>query len=213
MDIIHMNGRIYDAKLARFLQADPFIQATTHTYNYNRYSYVLNNPLNMTDPSGFFFKKLHKAMMKLNGTWATHKFLNRHMPGAIPVIQGVLNFIPVIGTLISAAFSANNSFYLTGSLNNSARAFAINYVSSAAAGSIAGSNIALAEKVFAQAILEGDGGAPRWAICPRICQCRSGGRCKNGYSWKGFAVNAVVGGTVSKISGGKFANWGDKFGV
>src|SRR5690606_41001709 len=53
-----MNGRIYDPKLARFLQADPFIQAATHTQSYNRYSYLWNNPLNATDPSGFFLKKL-----------------------------------------------------------------------------------------------------------------------------------------------------------
>jgi RHS repeat-associated protein len=53
VDIIHMNGRIYDAKLARFLQADPIIQAPYNTQSLNRYSYVWNNPLNATDPSGF----------------------------------------------------------------------------------------------------------------------------------------------------------------
>ena len=26
MGIVHMNGRIYDARIARFLQADPFVQ-------------------------------------------------------------------------------------------------------------------------------------------------------------------------------------------
>ena len=51
--IIHMNGRIYDAKLARFLRADPFIQAPYNTQSLNRYSYVWNNPLNATDPSGY----------------------------------------------------------------------------------------------------------------------------------------------------------------
>src|SRR5690606_28268557 len=56
LGLIHMNGRIYDPKLARFLQADPFIQAATHTQSYNRYSYLWNNPLNATDPSGFFLK-------------------------------------------------------------------------------------------------------------------------------------------------------------
>ncbi|MBK8186090.1 MAG: RHS repeat-associated core domain-containing protein [Cellvibrio sp.] len=60
MGIIHMNGRIYDAKIARFLQADPFIQAATYTQSYNRYSYVVNNPLNKTDPSGFLFSDLKK---------------------------------------------------------------------------------------------------------------------------------------------------------
>jgi hypothetical protein len=49
-----MNGRIYDAKLGRFLQADPIVQAPKNSQNLNRYSYVLNNPLSYTDPSGFF---------------------------------------------------------------------------------------------------------------------------------------------------------------
>ena len=53
-DIIHMNGRIYDSTLGRFLQADPFIQAPKNTQSLNRYSYVLNNPLTLTDPSGYF---------------------------------------------------------------------------------------------------------------------------------------------------------------
>ncbi len=54
MGVIHMNGRIYDARLGRFLQADPFVQAPKNTQSLNRYSYALNNPLSYTDPSGYF---------------------------------------------------------------------------------------------------------------------------------------------------------------
>lgn len=43
-----MGGRIYDPTLGRFLQADPHIQAPKNSQNYNRYSYVLNNPLSYT---------------------------------------------------------------------------------------------------------------------------------------------------------------------
>jgi hypothetical protein len=50
-----MNGRIYDSHLGRFLQADPVIQAPGNAQNHNRYSYVLNNPLSFSDPSGFSF--------------------------------------------------------------------------------------------------------------------------------------------------------------
>jgi RHS repeat-associated protein len=50
--LIHMNGRIYDAELGRFLGADPYVQVPEFSQNFNRYSYVLNNPLTMTDPSG-----------------------------------------------------------------------------------------------------------------------------------------------------------------
>ena len=53
--IIHMNGRIYDAKLGRFLQADPIIQAPYDTQSLNRYAYTRNNPLNAVDPTGYFF--------------------------------------------------------------------------------------------------------------------------------------------------------------
>ena len=46
------NGRIYDPLLGRFLSPDNNIQAPGNPQNYNRYSYVLNNPLKYTDPSG-----------------------------------------------------------------------------------------------------------------------------------------------------------------
>ena len=53
--LINMNGRMYDPVLARFLSPDPDLQAPSDLQNYNRYSYVLNNPLRYTDPSGYDF--------------------------------------------------------------------------------------------------------------------------------------------------------------
>lgn len=53
--LIHMNGRIYDPLVGRFMSADPFIQAPMNSQSYNRYSYVINNPLVYTDPSGHLF--------------------------------------------------------------------------------------------------------------------------------------------------------------
>ncbi len=52
--IIHMNGRLYDPLLRRFLNADENIQDPYNTQNYNKYGYVLNNPLMFNDPSGEF---------------------------------------------------------------------------------------------------------------------------------------------------------------
>jgi RHS repeat-associated protein len=51
--LIHMNGRLYDPEIGRFLQADPIIQEPLNGQNYNRYGYVQNNPLSYTDPTGF----------------------------------------------------------------------------------------------------------------------------------------------------------------
>jgi len=53
--IIHMNGRLYDPLLRRFLNADENIQDIFNTQNYNKYGYVLNNPLMFSDPNGEFF--------------------------------------------------------------------------------------------------------------------------------------------------------------
>jgi len=67
-----MNGRIYDPKLGRFLQADPIVQAPKNSQNLNRYSYVLNNPLSYTDPSGYFIKELGffvAAIVRVIYTW------------------------------------------------------------------------------------------------------------------------------------------------
>lgn len=52
-DLIHMNGRVYDPTIGRFLQPDVIIQAPSQILSYNRYSYVWNNPLGYTDPTGY----------------------------------------------------------------------------------------------------------------------------------------------------------------
>ena len=50
--LINMNGRVYDPVLARFLSPDPFVQFPGIADGWNRYSYVMNNPLKFTDPTG-----------------------------------------------------------------------------------------------------------------------------------------------------------------
>lgn len=52
--LINMNGRVYDPQLGRFLSPDPHVQFVGNLQSYNRYSYVLNNPLRYTDPTGYF---------------------------------------------------------------------------------------------------------------------------------------------------------------
>lgn len=51
--LIHMNGRVQDPTLGRFLSPDPFVQNPTHSQNYDRFGYTYNNPLSYTDPTGF----------------------------------------------------------------------------------------------------------------------------------------------------------------
>jgi RHS repeat-associated protein len=52
--LINMRGRLYDSRIGRFLQADPpFMESPLWSQGLNPYSYVMNNPLNLVDPSGF----------------------------------------------------------------------------------------------------------------------------------------------------------------
>ncbi|WP_394132947.1 SpvB/TcaC N-terminal domain-containing protein [Shewanella maritima] len=51
--LIHMNGRIYDFNIGRFLSVDPFLQFPENSQSANPYSYILNNPMSGTDPSGY----------------------------------------------------------------------------------------------------------------------------------------------------------------
>ena len=53
MGLNHMNGRVEDAVTGTFLSPDPNIVDPYSTQNYNRYSYVANDPLTLVDPSGF----------------------------------------------------------------------------------------------------------------------------------------------------------------
>ncbi|MEO1273674.1 MAG: RHS repeat-associated core domain-containing protein, partial [Myxococcota bacterium] len=55
LGLIHMNGRLYDPVLHQFLAPDNYIQDLYNTQNFNRYAYVLNNPLAYNDPSGEVF--------------------------------------------------------------------------------------------------------------------------------------------------------------
>lgn len=61
--LINMNARLYDARLARFLGPDPILQAANNIQNYNKFSYVLNNPLTYRDPSGKFFQLIMLGMV------------------------------------------------------------------------------------------------------------------------------------------------------
>ncbi|GGH65795.1 RHS repeat-associated protein [Filimonas zeae] len=67
--LLNANGRYYFPETGRFLSPDPFVEDPATLQSFNRYSYVLNNPVNNADPSGFWsirkpfnFKKETRAL-------------------------------------------------------------------------------------------------------------------------------------------------------
>lgn len=59
--LIHMNGRAYDYNLGRFLSVDPYVQFVGNSQGVNPYSYIMNNPLAGTDPSGYIIDTVWDA--------------------------------------------------------------------------------------------------------------------------------------------------------
>ncbi len=126
--LINMNARLYDPKLHRFLQPDNFVQDITDSQNYNRYSYVLNNPLKYTDPSGevtspsnedkpcpecapnFIAAILNSLRDPANKEWLSKNLSARSIDkGASAIGQGVVNGINSIAKGIRSLFGGGGS--------------------------------------------------------------------------------------------------------
>ncbi|MBK8129277.1 MAG: RHS repeat-associated core domain-containing protein [bacterium] len=54
LGLLYYNARFYAPGLGRFLSADSIVPNPTNPQSLNRYSYVLNSPVNFTDPTGHF---------------------------------------------------------------------------------------------------------------------------------------------------------------
>lgn len=61
--LINMNARLYDPVLGRFISADTVVPSPSNMQGFNRYAYVLNNPLLYTDPTGHWsWRNFGKAL-------------------------------------------------------------------------------------------------------------------------------------------------------
>lgn len=106
--LIHMNGRVYDPRLGRFLEADPYIQAHGNLQSFNRYTYVMNNPFMYTDPSGYF-------SLKNEVRNATIKVMSE--AGNIPYVGGIAQ-VGLLTTTFGQAYG-----WATGDWKSIGRAF------------------------------------------------------------------------------------------
>jgi RHS repeat-associated protein len=112
--LINMNGRMYDPVMGRMLSPDNYVSLPEHTQGYNRYTYALNNPLIITDPSGdnpvllfiAFAGVLNGAMSAQSGDGFIQGFGKGLATGALS--YGVGTAIgPVVSGSTRLAFMAN----------------------------------------------------------------------------------------------------------
>lgn len=216
--LVHMNGRVYDPTIGRFIQADPIVQAPNDLQSLNRYSYVRNNPLSLIDPSGYSW---------LSKTWSKIKsFVKKWWRPivSIAIIAFAPQFAPAFlgkfGAYAAAGFAAG--YVSTGTLKGA-------LVGGISAGLFYGIGQAFvgAEMTFGNAMTKvwahGMAGAAQSAalggeahagfVTAGFTQAFSAfggfkavGATENGsHLWNASAA-AAVGGTAAKLAGGKFAN-------
>ena len=212
MGIINMNGRIYDPLIGRFMSADPYIQAPDDLQSHNRYAYVMNNPLNLTDPSGYNW--LTKTWKK---AWKS------------PIFRAVLGIVVAIAAPYALTWLAPTLFVAsslplalaTGALSGFASTGTLK-------GALTGAftaGIMFGADALAKGLELGAGSAGKIAIqagAGCLSSVAGGGSCKSGAmagglselgnNWKtdnmvvGTIKSAMIGGAGSKLGGGKFAD-------
>lgn len=207
--LIHMNGRVYDPLIARFMTADPNIQSPSDLQSYNRYTYVLNNPLMYTDPSGYFsFKKFFRIAAAVAVAVFAPEAIAPALGGnlaAAQIVAGSLSGLVSSGN-IQGAISGGLSAGLFGGLHDFspfADPFLNGLTRIVAHGFVGGATSEIAGGDFRSGFL----GA---AFTQGVSLSDAFNGLGNPVTWEGRIANAVaaavVGGTGSVIGGGKFAN-------
>ena len=218
--IIHMNGRIYDPKLGRFMQADPVIQFPDYSQSHNRYSYVLNNPLAHTDPSGYFIGKLFKKVFRKLVGIAVNGIFGELLFSKIPGFRqlSTLASCALGNALQCAGATAGNAYAGGASLKRALKSGLFAYVSAQAF-------TAVGDAFAAANATGGLGHLGAHALTGGILAELQGGEFGHGFAAAGvafgvgqlgvkrgwsvevqFVARVVSAGTVSEITGGKFAN-------
>ncbi|WP_299939497.1 RHS repeat-associated core domain-containing protein [uncultured Microbulbifer sp.] len=198
--LIHMNGRVYDPTLSRFVSADPVIDDVASVQGYNRYAYVHNNPLSYTDPSGYS-KWTRFRDRWLNGR-AIHYKLSQN-PTLNAVVQvGVCIMAQAACPAVLAGYNAVQTYQVTGSW---ALAFKNGVLGGISAGAFAGMPGGWSPTAFA---LRGTFGG--------VLSVIGGGKFGHGFVSAGvgggfgkdtqLATRMLVSGSISEATGGKFAN-------
>lgn len=209
--LVHMNGRLYDAELGRFISADPFVSGLG-ALSLNRYSYVNNNPLSFTDPSGYFLKQLGRFFQRTMNSVASYasSFAKEAIiAGAGPVLgpwMASLMAYAETGDFRSALVSAFTT-YFTGQLGGASDFGAEGVAKAFAHGIVQGAGSQLQGGSFRDGFL---GAFAAQALhTTRIAEKLGMTKAAPGdiaQRMKNALIAAGIGGTAAKLGNGKFGN-------
>jgi RHS repeat-associated protein len=226
MGVVHMNGRINDPLIGRFMSADPFIQALENLQSYNRYAYVMNNPLTLTDPSGYFsLRKVFRAVVVIavayyTGQWIGEALISSATSGFIAgtsglstglvTLGGQAGVLTGLGSAIAGAaggFAAGvlSSGTLEGGLQGALTGGAFGFVGGTWAAGTPG-NYAGHAVVGCVSSVAGGGQCGSGAASAVFGKYVTNATSSLGAGVAHFTATVVAGGVGSVIAGGKFEN-------
>jgi RHS repeat-associated protein len=232
--IIHMNGRLFDPQLGRFMQGDPFIQNPANLQNYNRYGYCYNNPGSCTDATGQFFGLDDLFVYAIIAIWSAEKagIIDARTARIFTSIAVGVEFAPggaftfggspiaqaAITGFASGVIATGN---IQGGLQGAFTAGVFNGVGNLAGGGDFFAGVPAGATPLSEATgvaLHGVAGCVTSVVGGSKCGpgalsaaftkalAPTTGQLTDGSRLAGTAVSAVVGGTASVLGGGKFGN-------
>ena len=209
-----MNGRVYDPMLGRFGTPDPMTSEPYDSQGWNRYSYVGNDPLNFTDPSGYcrmgcFWQKPFKALGKLLRKFPIIGQIVQVAATALCVASVVCApLAPAVAGLTSAVVtglaSGDIGQALRAGLIAAATAVAFNVVGDLTSG-IPGLNVAAHAAVGCASAVASKGKCGPGALSAGVSSFAGHFLPHLGLQ-KDVVVRATIGGLASVAGGGKFGN-------
>ncbi|WP_309386027.1 RHS repeat-associated core domain-containing protein [Cerasicoccus frondis] len=185
-EIVHMNGRLYDAQVGRFISADPFIQFPSNLQSFNRYSYVLNNPLSYTDPSGYFLDGIFDAIgdfFSSVGNWVSENWRT-----VVGIAVAVVVFYAAPYALAGVGITGTQASFV----GTVAGGVAAGGVNDGVRGAIMGGAFAVAFWGVGQSLAGGD-------VVPGYDSWAAGGELA-----VKMVAHGVIGGTQQMFAGGDF---------
>lgn len=207
--LIHMNGRLYDPLLRRFLNADENIQDPYNTQNYNKYGYVLNNPLMYNDPSGEFLQFLVLAVFwKAVGVGVAvglaSAVLSAGLTGQQISIGGILKSAFIGGISAAVTFGIGSIFSVAGEKGATLFATALEKsIGKVGLAIVQGGTHAISQGVLG--MMQGANFLSSAVSAFTSSVGASGWSSVMGTSGVGMiAFGAIVGGVGSALSGGNF---------
>jgi len=207
--LVNMNARIYDPELGRMMSADPVIDSIFVSQVLNRYSYVGNNPLSITDMSGYsWLSSLFRSVPILRSIVAIAVAITLHV-----------DILPALGIAKASLANAFLSGFISGGVSGG-------NLNSALVGGLQASaflgihTLGIATNTIGGAIES----AALHGFVGGLASVAQGSKFGSGFISAGFTdlagpilivpgetarnaiAHAIVGGLASILGGGKFEN-------